>query len=73
MRQGGLILAAVCVRRKKHGKKFRPTLKTPRNPQQPGDRVQLETASEETRPTRSPTLARFLRLGFLLIYLESAC
>ena len=33
-------------------KKIRPTQNTPRNPQQPGDRVQLETACEETRPTR---------------------
>ena len=47
------------IEEKNTGKKFRPTLKTPRNPQQLGDRVQLETTSEETRPTRSPTLARF--------------
>ena len=39
-------------RRKTHGKNVRPTQNTPRNPQQPGDRVQLETACEETRPTR---------------------
>ena len=67
MRQGGLILAAGRVRskkkkigKKKHGK-IRPTQNTPRNPQQPGDRDYLETAREETRPTRSPTLARFHR------------
>ena len=59
MRQGGLILAAGRVRSKKkknrkkenHGK-IRPTQNTPRNPKQPGDRVQLETTCEETRPTR---------------------
>ena len=28
-------------------------------PQQPGDRDDLETACDETRPTRSPTFARF--------------
>ena len=37
---------------KKHGKKIRPTQNTPRKPQQPGDRDQLETARVETRPTR---------------------
>ena len=30
-------------------------------PQQPGDRDHLETACDETRPTRQPILARFLR------------
>ena len=40
---------------------FRRTQNTPRNPQQPGDRDQLETACDETRPTRSPILARFRR------------
>ena len=49
---------AVCVRnKKKHEKKhekIRPTQNTPRNPQQPGDRVQLQTACKETRPTHSP-------------------
>ena len=54
----GLILAAARVRSKKEniGKKkhgiIRPAQNTPRNPQQVGDRVQLETAREETRPTR---------------------
>ena len=38
--------------RKKHGKKIRPTQNTPRKPQPPADRVQLETACEETRHTR---------------------
>ena len=59
MRQGDLILAAGRVRsekkknrKKKHGKKIRPTRNTPRNPQQAVDRVQLETACEETRLTR---------------------
>ena len=48
---------AVCVRRKKNRRKkkhekIRPPIQnTPRNPQQPGDRVQLETACEETRHT----------------------
>ena len=56
--RGGLILAAGRVRskkkkiEKKHGKKIRPTQNTPRNPQQPGDRDHLETACDETRPTR---------------------
>ena len=36
----------------KHGKKIRPTQNTPRNPQQRGDRDQLETARDVTRPTR---------------------
>ena len=56
---------AVCVRRKtkieKKTKKSRRTQNTPRNPQQPGDRDNLETACDETRPTRSPTLARLHR------------
>ena len=58
MRQGGLTLAAGRVRSKKKKsktktrKKPRPTQNTPRNPQQPGDHVQLETACKETRPTR---------------------
>ena len=30
------------------------------NPQQPGNRDHLETACDETRPTRQPILARFL-------------
>ena len=66
MRQGGLILAAgrVCVQRKKSRKKNQtrkipPHQNTPRNSQQPGDRYHLETAREETRPTRYPILARF--------------
>ena len=44
-----------------HGKreKIRPTENTPRKPQQPGDRDHLETVCDETRPTRSPTLAGF--------------
>ena len=46
-----------------HGKrdKIRPTENTPRKPHQPGDHDHLETDREETRPTRSPTLARFHR------------
>ena len=32
--------------------KSRRTQKTPQNPQQPGDRDQLETTCDETRPTR---------------------
>ena len=65
--RGGLILAAGRVRsnkqkiEKKKPFKTRPTENTPRNPQQPGDRDHLEAACDETRPTRSPTLARFHR------------
>ena len=33
-------------------KRIRPTENAPRNPQEPGDRIQLETTCEETRPTR---------------------
>ena len=49
---------AVCVRKKKNEEKkktrnkSRRTRNTPRNPQQPGDRDHLETACDETRPTR---------------------
>ena len=49
------------IEKKKNGKKIRPTHNTPRNPQQPGDRVQLETTCEETHPTRSPKPSRFRR------------
>ena len=58
MGKSGLILEAGRVRskekkieKKNHGK-IRPTQNTPRNPQQPGHRVKLETACDETRPTR---------------------
>ena len=67
MRQGVIILAAGCVRSKKkkrkkrHWKKICPTQNTPRNPQQPENRVQLETWCEGTRPTRYPILSRFHR------------
>ena len=65
MRQCGLILAAGRVRSKKTKRKIntksRRTQSTPRNPQQPGDRDHLETACDETRPTRSPILACFRR------------
>ena len=68
MKQGGLILAAGRVRSKKKKtikmkktRKNRPAQNTPRNPQQHGDRVQLETACEQTRPTRSLILSRFYR------------
>ena len=52
--RGGLILAVDRVRskKKKKTKKSRPTENTPRNPQQPGERHQLETARDETLPTR---------------------
>ena len=43
--------------------KIRPTQNTPRNPQPPGHRDQLETARDETRPTRQPILARFLHIS----------
>ena len=62
MKQGGLILATDRVRskekKKKRTKKKVKSMKksaasnTPRNPQQPGDRDHLETALDETRPTR---------------------
>ena len=45
----------------KKQKQSRLTENTPRKPQQPGDRDHLETAFDETRPTRSPTLTRFHR------------
>ena len=57
MKQGGLIIAAGRVRskkkqnRKKH-EKIRPTKSTPRKPQYPGDRDQLETTRDETRRTQ---------------------
>ena len=47
---------------KKNTKKSAAT-NTSRNPQQPGERDHLETACDETRPTRSPRLARFYRSG----------
>ena len=50
---------AVCVRSKRT--KSHHTQNTPRNSQQPGDRDHLETARDETRPTRYPILARFHR------------
>ena len=53
--------------RKKTKKKSRRTQNTPRNPQQSSDRDHLEAACDETRPTRSPTLARFIDLGFVQI------
>ena len=59
MRQGGLILAPGRVRskNKKSGEKtkhekIRPTQNTPRKPQQAGDRDDLETGRDGTRPTR---------------------
>ena len=59
MRQGGLILAAGRVRSEKEKigggrktRKVRRTRNTPRNSQQHGDRDQLETTCNETRPTR---------------------
>ena len=57
---------AVCVRRKtksqkKSTKQNVPAQDTPRYPQQPGDRDHLETARDETGPTRSPMLTRFDR------------
>ena len=53
MRKGGLSrpCAFEAKQNKKH-EKSRPTLNTPRNPQQPGDRDKLEAARDETRPTR---------------------
>ena len=60
MRQAGLILAAGRVRsKKKKHEKIRPTQNTPRKPQQLGDRDHLDTARDETRPTRQLILARF--------------
>ena len=57
----GLVLAAGRVRSKKKNTvtrekeittKSRPTENTPRNPHQPSDRDQLETARGKTRPKR---------------------
>ena len=54
----------------KHGKKIRPTQNTPPKPQQPGDRLPLETVCEETRHTRQPILSRFhIDPGFVKIVL----
>ena len=56
--RGGLMLAAGRVRPKKKKTKKNteksapPPKNTPRNPQQPCDRIQLEMACEETRHTR---------------------
>ena len=47
-------------KKKKH-EKIRPTENTPRKPRQPGDHDRLETACDQTHPTRLPTLARFHR------------
>ena len=59
--RGRLILAAGRVRRRKENERKKHeippnTKKTHHgiNPQQPGDRDHLETACDETRPTRSP-------------------
>ena len=41
--------------------KLRSIENTPRKAQQPGDRDHLDTARDETRPTRVPALARFHR------------
>ena len=49
--------------KRKNTKKSRPTLNTPRNQQQLGDRDHLETARDETRPTRSHMLALSHRSG----------
>ena len=67
MRQAGLILAVGRVRSKKENRrkrkqyKIHPAPNTPRYPQQPGDRDHLETAGDETHPTRQPIHARFHR------------
>ena len=57
--RGGLILATGRVRskkkrieKKKNHLKIRPAQNTPRNPQQPGDRGQIETVRDATRPPR---------------------
>ena len=60
------MLAAGRVRSKKEKRKTKTRNPTTQkihheiNPQQPGDRDHLETACDETRPTREPMLARFL-------------
>ena len=55
MRQGGLVLAVGRVRSKKYKRKktnkICPAQNTPRYPQPPGDRDQLETACGEARLT----------------------
>ena len=71
--QGDLILAAGRVRRrektnekKKHEKNC-PTQNTPRKPQQPADRDQLETAGDEKRPPRWPYSLASIDPGFVEI------
>ena len=62
MRQGGHVLAAGHLpSMMEKAPKSPPHPNTPLNPQQPGDSNHLETACDDTRPTRSPTLARFHR------------
>ena len=55
MRQGGLVLAAGRVRSKKNNSKKKREIplhqKHTTNPQQPGDRDDLKTACDKTRPT----------------------
>ena len=63
---------AVCVRgKKKNGekkhKKIRRTQNTPRNPQQPGDRNQLETACDDHVPRVSPYFPDSVDPGFVQI------
>ena len=52
------------IERKKNTNNSAPP-KTPRYPQQPCHREQLETARDETRPTRQPILARFLHRSWV--------
>ena len=73
MRQCGLILAAGRARSKKKKnekktrKKIHPIQNTRRNPQQPGDRVQLETTCEEHVPRVSPYSPASIDPGFVEI------
>ena len=71
MRQGVLILAAGRVRsgkkKLKKSSKSRRTQNIPRNPQQPGDRNQLETACDDHVPRVSPYFPDSVDPGFVQI------
>ena len=78
MRQGAARIAVGRVRSKKYEekktgkktKKIRPTPNTPRNPQPPGDRDQLETARDQTRTRGIPySRASSIDPGFVEISL----
>ena len=65
MRQGGLILAVGRVRAKKQRTKTksRHTQDAPRNPQQPGDRDNLEMACNQKTEKKTPNPGQFVYCG----------